>query len=66
MNFKRALLLAGAAAAGFFAFKAIKEVQKDIERYDTLSTMSGDKTLFEEQMTKIKDLVGAGPRNGSV
>lgn len=65
MNVRRVLLLAGAAAAGFFAFKVLKEVGKDIERYDTLSTMSGDKTLFEEQMTKIKDLVGAGPRNGT-
>ncbi|GAC1508529.1 MAG: hypothetical protein NVS1B14_12870 [Vulcanimicrobiaceae bacterium] len=63
MNLKRALLVSGVVAGAAYIIKGI--LQKDIERYNSLATMSGDKPLFQEQMDKLKELVGAGARNGS-
>lgn len=65
MTFKRALLLGVGALAAGIVLKVLVDVQKDVERYNELAKRSGDKTLFEDQLTKIKDLVGAGSRNGS-
>ncbi|MDQ2866243.1 MAG: hypothetical protein M3R51_08450 [Candidatus Eremiobacteraeota bacterium] len=63
MNVKRVLLVGGALTAGFLLVK--KALQKDIERYNALAAMSGDKPLLEDQLDKLKSLVGAGGRNGS-
>ena len=65
MTFKRALLLGTAAVAAGVFVKVLIDVQKDVERYNELAKRSGDKTLFEDQITKLKDLVGAGAHNGS-
>jgi|GEM_PF-5540278 len=65
MNLKRALLLGLGSVAAYFAYQAFAELKKDVKRYDRISTMSGDKTLLEDQVDKLKDLVGAGSRNGS-
>ncbi len=62
MNFKRALLLGGVVAAALFVRSVL---QRDIKRYNRIATMSGDKTLLEDQIDKLKDFVGAGARNGS-
>ncbi|GAC1658306.1 MAG: hypothetical protein NVS9B12_10740 [Vulcanimicrobiaceae bacterium] len=62
MKFKRALVLGGAVALGF-VLKSV--LQRDIKRYNRLSTMSGDKPLFGDQIDKIKGFVGAATRNGS-
>ncbi len=50
MSFKRVLLLGGALGA-IFAFRVLK---KDIDRYDRMATMSGDKTLIAGQIDSIK------------
>ncbi len=63
MKYSRVLVFAGAVAATGLILKNL--LQSDIQRYNRLATMSGDKPLFEDQISKIKDLVGAGGRNGS-
>ncbi len=50
MSFKRVLLLGGALAAVF----ALRVLKKDLDRYDRLATMSGDKTLIASQLDNLK------------
>lgn len=50
MSFKRVLLLGGTLAAVF----ALRVLKKDIDRYDRLATMSGDKTLIAGQIDNLK------------
>lgn len=63
MKYSRVLVFAGAVAAAGLILKSM--LQNDIERYNRLATMSGDKPLFQDQISKIKDLVGVGGHNGS-
>lgn len=54
-------MVAGAVGAVYLAKYLFG---KDIERYNRLAEMSGDKPLLEDQIDKLKGLVGAGARNG--
>ncbi len=62
MKINRGLLVAAGAVGLVALAKAL--LQKDIDRYNNIAEMSGDKTLVADQIDKLKSFVGAGSRGG--
>lgn len=63
MKLNRGLLVAASAVGLAYLMKTV--LQKDIDRYNNIAEMSGDKPLVADQLDKLKTFVGAGGRNGS-